>query len=278
MRYYSRYQTTRNILGGDYPMVKLMILINALVFVVQQLAGRSDLGYFIAEHLALSNRIWDGEVWQLATYMYLHNDFWHILFNMLAVWMFGKELEMVWGSSKFLRYYFVCGIGAGLTFLLFSQGAVIGASGAVFGILLAFGMIFPDQIILMSFLFPIKAKYMVLIYGLITFLSIAKPSGDGIAHFAHLGGMVFGFLFLRKDWLMSKMSQWSNPPRKPKPETKMYVRPKPERQPQDNLRERVDAILDKINEVGYDHLTEEEKKILLDASNSLSETNKKDHH
>ncbi|MBX7153172.1 rhomboid family intramembrane serine protease [bacterium] len=278
MRYYSRYQTTRNILGGDYPMVKLMILINAIVFVIQQIAGRSDIGYFIAEHLALSNRIWDGEIWQLVTYMFLHSDIWHILFNMLAVWMFGKELEMVWGSSKFLRYYFVCGVGAGLTFLLFSQGAVIGASGAVFGILLAFGMIFPDQIILMSLLFPIKAKYMVLIYGVITFLSIAKPGGDNIAHFAHLGGMVFGFLFLRKDWIASKINRLASSQNAKKPQPTMYVRPKAERKPEDNLRERVDAILDKINEVGYDHLTDEEKKILLDASNSLSETNKKDHH
>jgi membrane associated rhomboid family serine protease len=273
MRYYSRYEVTRNILGGDYPMVKLLLIANFSVFIVQWIAANTFGGSMITDHLALSSRIWRGEVWQLVTYMFLHADIWHVLFNMFALWMFGKELEMTWGSGAFLKYYFICGIGAGLTFLLFSKGVVIGASGAVFGILLAFGMTFPNQIILMSLLFPIKAKYMVIIFGVITFMNIAKTTPDGIAHFAHLGGMVFGLLYLKRDWFMDKMhTVLSERPEKQK--EKIITRSSPDGERHELLRDSVDAILDKINEVGYDHLTEEEKSILLEASHHLTEKDK----
>lgn len=267
MRYYSRTQSYHRLLGSDYPIVKLLMLINVAVFMLQWLSALF-LGYdLLGEELALSPDIWKGHVWQVVTYMFLHSvrDPFHLIFNMLALWMFGKELEMVWGSRPFLKYYLICGIGAGLTFLLFSKGLVIGASGAVFGILLAFGMTFPDQIILMSFLFPIKAKYMVLLYGVITFLNIAKPSGDNVAHYAHLGGMVVGFLYLKRDWFVARLTR---PTRSANGSSSSQNRPPVQER---SSRERVDEILDKINQVGYDRLTQEEKDILLRASRNYSD-------
>ena len=152
---------------------------------------------------------------------------------------------------------------------------VIGASGAVFGLLLAFGLTFPNQIILRSLLFPIKAKYMVLIYGVLTFMNIAKPSGDGIAHFAHLGGMIFGFIYLKKDWFVFKAHRTMNDfvPRREKKEEFRPLQPlKKERN--EEMRAKVDAILDKINEVGYERLSQDEKDILLEASQYLSTEDK----
>jgi membrane associated rhomboid family serine protease len=145
-------------------------------------------------------------VWQLVTYMFLHDPFGfsHILFNMLALWMFGADLERVWGRRPFLKYYFLCGIGAGLCVVvanvLFSSNwntRTIGASGAIYGLLFAFGYLYPDREILFSFLFPMKAKYFVMIIGAIAFLSSFGASGGGVSHIAHLGGMLIGYIYLR---------------------------------------------------------------------------------
>ncbi len=272
MRYYSRHDAYRNWLGYEYPMVKLLMILNFGMYVLQWAFAFMDIS-LIHEHLVLSPRVWDGEIWQIGTYMFLHSiqDPFHIIFNMLALWMFGKELERVWGSREFLKYYLICGIGAGITFLFFSSGSVVGASGAVFGILLAFGMTFPDQIILMSFIFPVKAKYMVIFYGVITFFNIAKPDGGNVAHLAHLGGMVFGFFYIKREWFVAKRMP------RPKPiEPKMSIRPVQTVDRQKELNERVDTILDKINDVGYDNLTAEEKAILLQASDRLSKKDRPD--
>jgi membrane associated rhomboid family serine protease len=137
--------------------------------------------------------------------MFLHSPygFGHILFNMLALWMFGADLERTWGTARFLRYYFVCGVGAGICVVIGNAlyGSLdvptIGASGAIYGILLAFGILFPDTIVLFSFLFPIKAKYFVMIIGAIAFLSTFGATGTGVSHVAHLGGMLFCYLYLR---------------------------------------------------------------------------------
>jgi len=146
-------------------------------------------------------------VWQLATYMFLHSGVFHILFNMLALWMFGAELERRWGTRYFLKFYFVTGIGAGILTVLFSmlpfgfasqlyRSNIIGASGAVYGLLLAYALNFPDRPIYMYFVFPIPAKYFVLIMGLLAFYSsVAEQSG--IANATHLGGLLVAYLFLR---------------------------------------------------------------------------------
>ena len=143
-------------------------------------------------------------IWQLVTYMFLHDrGFGHILFNMLTLWMFGMDLERDWGTKHFLKYYFLCGIGAGICDVLVNAALgnldtrTIGASGAIYGLLLAFGLLYPDRMVLMSFLFPIKAKYFVMIMGAIAFLSSIGSSGSRVSNVAHLGGMLFGYAYLR---------------------------------------------------------------------------------
>lgn len=138
--------------------------------------------------------------WQLITYMFLHGGMMHIFFNLFVLWMFGMQIENLWGTKRFVIYYFVTGIGAGLLHLLLAAGGVptVGASGAVFGVLLAFGMMFPNREIMLIFLpIPIKAKYFVVMIG--TFELLAGVSGlqTGIAHFAHLGGLVIGYILIR---------------------------------------------------------------------------------
>jgi membrane associated rhomboid family serine protease len=141
-------------------------------------------------------------LWQLVTYIFLHDTgfpFFHLLFNMLALWMFGSELESLWGTRQFTKFFFICGIGAGLLTVLFSpnsSGTTIGASGAIYGILAAYGLLFPNRIIIL-FIFPIPVKWFVIGLGVIAFVSSLSASGSGIAHVAHLGGMLCGLVYMK---------------------------------------------------------------------------------
>ena len=136
-------------------------------------------------------------IWQLLTYMFMHGSWSHIFFNMFALWMFGYVLENYWGSRRFLFYYLVCGIGAGLCNLIVPGWTItVGASGAVYGILLAFGMMFPNERIYLYFIMPIKAKWFVIGYAAIELLDGLFMTSDGIAHFAHLGGMLVGLILI----------------------------------------------------------------------------------
>jgi membrane associated rhomboid family serine protease len=147
-------------------------------------------------------------LWQPFTYMFLHSGIFHILFNMLALWMFGVELERMWGSRFFTKYYFACGVGAALTTMILSftplpfagqlyAALTIGASGAVYGVLLAYALYFPNRPIYMYLVFPIPAKYFVMIIGGISLLSSMSGPGGGVAHTTHLGGLVAGYLYLK---------------------------------------------------------------------------------
>jgi hypothetical protein len=222
----------------------------------------------------------------------MHGGFFHLFFNMFILWMFGMELENMWGSKKFFTFYLVCGIGAGLIHLvvgpLFAGVALtIGASGAVYGILLAFAMMFPDRMIFLYFLFPVKAKYFVgflIIFGL--FMGISGTQ-DGIAHFAHLGGALVAFLYIMAERDRIPLKQWiSGFKRKRSSDTLRYHRGgiedaryydiREEQRSRDQKKsepeidqERIDAILDKISKTGYQNLTEEEKRILFEASQKL---------
>jgi membrane associated rhomboid family serine protease len=217
-------------------------------------------------------------IWQFFTYMFLHANFMHILFNMFALWMFGPELEYNWGSRDFLKYYITCGIGGGilvwLTALIgFSASSIptIGASGAIFGILLAYGLMWPDRLILVFWVLPMKALHFVIIFGTIEILSGLSRSGGGTAYFAHVGGFVTGFIYLKFGWRM--MVYWEYYMNKLKARKFTVVSGdrhdnpgKADYESHPDLDEEVDIILDKIAREGMDSLNEREQRILDRAS------------
>lgn len=206
------------------PITKNLLIINVLCYFGMIVARRYgiDLDSMLGLHFFLAS---DFKLYQFITYMFMHANLEHIFFNMFAVWMFGRTLEQVMGPKRFLTYYMVCGIGAGIVqelvqYALYATELVrydsvdigtgiipmaeylnmmrtVGASGAVYGILLAFGMMFPNsQMYVFPIPFPIKAKFFVIGYAVIELLLGLSRPGDGIAHFAHLGGMVFGLLLI----------------------------------------------------------------------------------
>ncbi len=190
--------------GPVTPAVKVLLVANVAMFVGTQLVPA------LVAPLALtpSEVVRHGAVWQLATYLFLHSGIFHILFNMLTLWMFGVELERMWGTPFFTRYYFVTGIGAGVvtvaaSFLPFPATAAMfdamtmGASGAIYGLLLAYGLYFPNRPIYLYFLFQVPAKYFVMIIGAIALFSSLNESGGNLAHVAHLGGLVVGYVYLK---------------------------------------------------------------------------------
>ena len=198
---------------GLTPVVKNLMIIMGIVFLLQLLAPSRYYNFLVLYPYDVWNRYY---LWQLFTYIFLHGGFSHIFFNLLALWMFGGELESYWGSKKFLFYFFFCGIGAGIFTVLFSRYPVIGASGAIYGLLLAFGWLFPNRPIYIYFLFPIPAKYMVIIYGVIELFSSSSGVGGGIAHLTHLGGLLFGLVYMaypairlkiRREYYKRKWSQ-----------------------------------------------------------------------
>jgi membrane associated rhomboid family serine protease len=215
--------STRDYFGGSShgrnslmpPGVKWLLISNIALFVVYFFSVQGGMGGFF-QHFQLIPALVVGTlaIWQLFTYMFLHDPhgFGHILFNMLMLWMFGKDLENGWGTRRFLKFYFICGIGAGLCVVignyLFGNPNIrtIGASGAIYGLLLAFGMTYPNVTVYFSFLFPIKAKYFVMIMGAIAFLS-SFGANTGVSNVAHLGGMLFGFLYLRSERASARLGQ-----------------------------------------------------------------------
>lgn len=296
-------------------MTKNLLVVNFLAYMatwVFELRG-IDLTSLFGLHFFLAS---DFHFYQFFTYMFLHGSFMHIFFNMFALWMFGSVIERVWGPNKFLVYYICCGLGAGLTqelvqyadysiqglaaYEYVNAGGVqyttdsyinlwttIGASGAVYGILLAFGMIFPNErLFIIPIPFPIKAKWLIVGYIAIELFSALQSSGDGVAHMAHLGGMLFGFLLIRY-WQKHPGSSQSFGRSKGMEFFESMKRRFDERQQKSNMhaeptgrretdaeynarkrqnQEEIDAILDKIRRSGYDSLTKEEKQKLFDQS------------
>lgn len=208
------------------PVIKNLIIINVLMFLLTMLL--ESMGIPLTGYLALfpvQSPLF--EPYQFVTHMFMHGGLGHVFFNMFALWMFGSPLENVWGPKRFLIFYLVTGLGAAALYMgvnayevyqlqqtvalggpgvVAAQKAldlslvrpVVGASGAVFGVLLAFGMFFPNTLIYIYFLFPLKAKYFVIIYGAIElYMGIANNPSDNVAHFAHLGGMLFGYILIK---------------------------------------------------------------------------------
>ena len=201
MNYY--YQRPQISFGGPLTRaVKILIISCVAVFLYQFISrvitGRSEINLIFGLIPVLVWRKFF--IWQLFTYAFLHGGIFHLIFNMFALWMFGCELERHWGTRVFVKYALVTAIGAGIsTVIIFPNLSIptIGASGLVYGILLAYGLFFPNRMIYLYFLFPIKAKYFVLIFGAIELYASWSGSSDNIAHIAHLGGMLFGFVYIR---------------------------------------------------------------------------------
>ena len=208
MRRYSPYASSISFGPGPIsPAIKALIGANVAVFVLM-----SVLPYAAERELTgllglVPDRVVHLWAWQLVTYMFLHGGLFHILFNMLALWMFGAELERIWGTRYFLKFYFVTGAGAGLLTVFFSflpfefaqqlyRSVVIGASGAIYGLLLAYALYFPDRPIYMYLVFPIPAKVFVMIMGAIAFYSSLSQAG-GVANATHLGGLAVGYFYLK---------------------------------------------------------------------------------
>lgn len=307
------------------PVTKNLLIINVLFFLgryVAMLYG-IDLDDVLGLHFVLASHF---HLYQVFTYMFMHASWAHIFFNMFAVWMFGVAIENAMGSRRYLLYYLTCGLGAAVTqevvqFVQYAYnglgayeqirtaGAVlamgdylnlwttVGASGAVYGILLAFGMTFPDnRIFIFPLPVPIKAKYFVAGYAVIELLSGFGSSNDGVAHFAHLGGMLFGLLLLlywrngggrsnnNSRWYDqgghydrgqdSGMSQWFDKLKERMQRPKMHVtrggkfgQDMDYREAERKDEEEMDRILDKIRKSGYQALSDEEKRKLFDISN-----------
>lgn len=299
------------------PMTKNLLIVNFLAFVatwVLELRG-IDLTSLLGLHFFLAS---DFHIYQFVTYMFLHGGLTHIFFNMFALWMFGNVIEQVWGPKKFIFYYICCGIGAGFVqevvqygtymyeglaaYQYVNTGSVqmttdayinlwttIGASGAVYGILLAFGMIFPNErLFIIPFPFPIKAKWLIVGYFAIELFSAMNAPGDGVAHMAHLGGMLFGWILIRYwkkhsdssqrfgrnngmeffDRMKRKFDERQHASRMKAEHTDNPCRETDEEYNarQHKIQEEIDAILDKIRKSGYDSLTKEEKQKLFDQS------------
>jgi membrane associated rhomboid family serine protease len=183
-------------------VVKSLVIVTSAAFLLtyvpaQFVEWRLPFLLFGLTPYAVTHHLW---IWQLGTYLFLHGGWFHIIFNLFALWMFGYDLERAWGSQRFLLYFFLTGIGAGLFSVVLQPSSfvmTIGNSGAVYGILLAYGMLFPERPIFLWFVIPIKAKWFVLIMGLIEFWASLTQPGSGVSHIAHLGGMLFGYLYLR---------------------------------------------------------------------------------
>jgi len=252
--------------------IKILIIINVGLFLLRFVA-KSQID--LAGIFGLSPKTVWPMIWQPITYMFIHGDLFHVLINMFVLWMFGSEMESIWGRTQFLRYYFLTGVGSGLVWLLFNAGqsysVLIGASGAIYGILIAYGMMFPNRTVYLYFMIPIKVKWFVVFLGAVAFLS-SFNNNTNISHLTHLSGMVIGFVYLRyywhwKDFRFSVHKQIE--------EFRSSINSKRD-QKKIEMQNEVDQLLDKINETGYDNLTEEEKDLLYRASKDFSRGRKKD--
>lgn len=279
-------------------LTKNLLIINVLAYAAGLAVQRYvDLNDIMGLHFMLAP---DFHVWQLVTYMFMHGGFLHLFFNMFALWMFGCIVENTMGTRRYALYYLACGIGAGLfqeaaqlvQFYTTAESSIegfgtwttVGASGAVYGILLAFGMSYPDErIFIFPLPLPIKAKWLVIGYAAIEVYMAIKASDDGVAHLAHLGGMAVGYMLMRYwrssatrmrrqrqqfnffggkrgTWTRGSGSQADGRDAAQSADWDYNARRK-------EAQETTDRILDKIRRSGYDSLTAEEKKHLFDQSN-----------
>ncbi len=299
------------------PVIKNLLIINGVVFLIQMLgekiatASGLTLSFIVTKYfglIALSNGYVpfineignvvaipaDFYPWQLITYQFMHGNLSHILFNMFALWMFGIEIENYWGSKKFLYFYLLCGVVAGLCHLFISPllggsaAPTIGASGAIYGVLAAFALLFPNRLIFLYFFIPVKAKYLITFMIVMEFM-LVDSANSGIAHLAHLGGALAGLVFILLDKntnseiknIFNRSSYRTKTPFNPfagvtdrfkrgKAEDAKFYDINERKEEKEITQEDIDAILDKISKSGYQNLTDKEKKILFEASKKMN--------
>jgi membrane associated rhomboid family serine protease len=250
--------------------VKRLLIANAVVFLLLWIVPS------LAPHLALVPGAILVQPWTPLTYMFVHAGFFHLFFNMLALFFFGPPLEARWGGREFLKYYLICGLGgAALSFLFAGHSMVVGASAAVFGVMLAFALNWPNSPIYIFGIFPIKAKWLVAALAGFSLLSAMNGVRDGTAHFAHLGGFIAGFLYLK---LFDSVSHRLRRLKKSLPRSRFSVIPgdagstavvQPQRlrrRDEERLLDEVDRVLDKISESGLASLSADERQVLDEAS------------
>ena len=300
---YTTYGPTQFGFGSRLtPWVKRLLVANIAVFCLVVLvaglvgapaAAEGYPGYWPNRFLAFAPADLLTQPWGIVTYMFAHGGLWHLLVNMLMLFFFGPPLEQKWGSGEFIKYYLICGVGGvALSFIFAIQANIIGASAAVFGIMLAFAMNWPDSPIYIWGILPVKAKWLVGVLGVLTFFMAVGQPGDGVAHTAHLGGFVAGLIYLKSDWrlgatldrlreatharrfaVVSKEDDEDGSPNRPRQERKRRERaPSSTRRrargqgSEEELLDRVDDILDKISQEGMGSLTSEERRILDEVS------------
>lgn len=291
------------------PVIKNLLIINAAVYFIQFLLESMMFNgipghYYLNRYFALNPIVGadilgasnNFQIWQLVTYQFLHGGFSHIFFNMLMLWMFGMEIENFWGGRKFLFFYLLSGIVGGILQLIISPflgGSLlptIGASGAVYGVMVAFAMFFPDRYIMFYFFIPVKAKYLITIFILFEFMAVGDMSF--VAHLVHIGGAIAAAIFVlldrrynfNIDKLFSGLKpkntfeqkdsfKFGNTFRKPFSakdksvvDADFYEINNPENKKEEVTQEQIDKILDKISQSGYQNLTDKEKRILFEAS------------
>jgi membrane associated rhomboid family serine protease len=237
--------------------VNLLIGINLVCFVVFNLFP--VLPWFLIFGLVPRYLFSRGQVWRLGTYLFVHASLWHVLVNMLMLWFFGPVLENIWGRRKFITFYLFTGLGAGLCSAVFAVGSlvpVVGASGAIFGILAAFAVLYPDKEVLLFFVFPVKMKYAVIFLVGINLWGALSSPGTDTAYLAHLGGGLLGLLYVKNKKLEDILDiyLWK------KRLTNICLRQREKKRLE--FKKETDRILDKISQKGIESLTEKEKYIL----------------
>ncbi len=253
--------------------IKILVSINFLIFLLQSVS-KSE-GLFFPLFGLVPKLVWSElMIWQPVTYIFFHGGIWHVLINMFVLWMFGSELERLWGKSHFLRFYFYTGIGSGLITLLFNYQSItpiVGASGSVYGVLLAYGLTYPNRKVYLYGLIPIKSLWFVIGIGFIAFISSFNNVSQ-VSHITHISGMFIAYMLIKKPIYLGEIIFKI---RKRILEYQIYNKEKKVTEHR-QLEKEINRILDKINSQGFDKLSEEEQHQLYKGSHILSKNRKKD--
>ncbi|OUX33442.1 MAG: hypothetical protein CBE24_02225 [bacterium TMED264] len=253
--------------------IKTLISVNFAIFILQSISTSETM--FFSNFGLVPKLVWSQlKIWQPFTYMFFHGDIWHVLINMFVLWMFGSELERAWGKKQFLRFYFITGVGSGLGTMLFGLHSIVpivGASGAIYGVLLAYGVMFPNRTVYLYGIIPIKSIWFVIGIGAIAFFS-SFNNFTNISHLTHLFGMIIGYFYLKRP--VHFRALWFSVFKK----VLEYRIQNQEKKISHSIEMEKDlnSLLDKINKEGFSSLTQEEEERLYKNSKVLSKNKKKD--